>query len=150
MPAVLPGNLIQSPRKRLAKPEIVRVDGQHLECLHSVIQPPRQRNFHGNHALVCPRLLDDSPCVNNAESLFDTLAACFDVSGYPGARQSLECLLQTSLVIPPNTAIGRYKEVIDGEADCPIFRVVTPTIHSLCELRHNINQHVFVVLGSAT
>ena len=77
--AVLARQLVQAALQRFAKPEIVTVNRQHFVRLHCVKKPLRQSDFDGNHAFVVGRLLDDRPTVDDAEILFFTLAARFNV-----------------------------------------------------------------------
>ncbi|MCY1446663.1 hypothetical protein D9M71_632460 [compost metagenome] len=125
------------------------MDGQHLERGHRVVEPFRQSNFDGNHAFIGLRFLDDFPAVDDAEALPRALASRLDVRADTGSGQSLERLVQPLVTLAIGAPVRRHKEVVHGKAHSAVFGIVTPTIQRLCELRHNVDQHVFVVLGGA-
>src|SRR5690554_6727633 len=149
MAAMLTGDLVEPPGKRLSKPDIIRVDSQHLKGLHSVVEPARQRYLDGNHALVGGGLLDDAPLVDDAEALTYAFAACANVGCDGRAAQPLEGFVQPLIAVAAGLPVGRDEEVIHREPHGTIPGILSAPVQPLHELADHVNENILVVLGGA-
>ena len=141
---MLAGELVHPPLERLAQPEVVAVQGQHLVGADGVEHPVGQGYLHLLHPAVAGLAHDLRP-VDDAEDVELLVAPGHDVGLDLRALQPLQRGLQPLVALAVGHPVRRHQQVVGLEAHRPRHRPV------LVERRHDladaVDQDIPVVDG---